>query len=231
MGKKRGKTTVKVKPRPRKKPVVVRRQKKKPKQKPKSQTKKKRTKRVVRKTQRKRNNPAPVRVRRGKNQTPTPKKRAQTPPKSKPTRKGKTVPQRLTGNSTRIPVDSRVVGKGVTIIRKTTKLSGGTKVARGKRGPKLLAQTFEGSAINHFHNIGPSHKNYYYVRIQYSFTVKGKKVISHFSTGIAKIRNENQFREYLADILESFTDSLVGYAKGGFQNIRVSGIIVQGYEK
>jgi len=61
--------------------------------------------------------------------------------------------------------------------------------------------------------------------------MKGRKIVSHFSTGIAKIRNADQFDEYLQDVIQSFTDSLVGYSKGGFKNIRVTGVIVQGYEK
>lgn len=188
----------------------------------KSLAKKRSVRRVpIRKTQRKRHNPK------------TKKKIRKSPPRRNPPRskKSKRLGTRITGNSTRIKVDSRYAGRNVSVLRKTSKFSPGLRVAKGANGPRSLNRQIGQIALRHFNNIGTSEKSYYYARIQYLFKLRGKKMVSHFSVGIAKLKNSDQFRQYISDMVQSFCESLVGYSRDGFSQIRVTAIIVQGYKK
>jgi len=139
--------------------------------------------------------------------------------------------QRVSGNSTRVQVDSRKVGKNVTITRKTTRFTPGLRISRGRSGSRNLRNVIAGRALAHFQKIGPSLKNYYYLRLQYTCKFRGKKVLSHFSIGIARLMNSSEFLQYLTDVCDSFLSSLVGYSREGFSQIRVTAVIVQGYSK
>lgn len=160
-----------------------------------------------------------------------------TRPKSRSTRKRNVKPSRpqqkvrLTGNSTKIKVDSRYAGRDVTILRKTTTFNPPVRIRRDSIGIRHLVRLMKGPALRHFKAIGKSQKNYFYIRLQYDFKNRQTKFKPCFSIGIAKIRNAEQFYEYLIDVVESFHSSLKGYSRDGFQDIRFTALIVQGYKK
>jgi len=138
---------------------------------------------------------------------------------------------RLTGNSTKIKVDSRYAGSNVTILRKTTRLNPPMRIPRGANGVRLLKKILIAPGIRHFKTIGKSKKDLFYIRLQYVFKYKSKNVVSYFSIGIARLKNAAQFQEFISDVIDSFSTSLQGYSKDGFQDIRLTALIVQGYKK
>ena len=186
---------------------------------------------------------APKRVRKAKPHVSPKKKpkrlnpKKKTRPKSRKPRKRNRRPARpqqkikISGNSTKIKVDSRYAGRNVTILRKTTSFKPPVRLRRGAIGIRLLKNLILAPAVRHYHSIGKSEKNYFYVRLQYVFKRGKKKNVSHFSIGIARIKTEAQFIEYLIDVIESFLASLIGYSRDGFQDIRLTALIVQGYKK
>jgi len=137
----------------------------------------------------------------------------------------------LTGNSTKIKVDSRYAGSNVTILRKTTRLNPPMRIPRGPNGVRLLKKILIAPGIRHFKTIGKSKKDLFYIRLQYVFKYKSKNVVSYFSIGIARLKNAAQFQEFISDVIESFSTSLQGYSKDGFQDIRLTALVVQGYKK
>lgn len=158
------------------------------------------------------------------------KQKSKSPSRRSPKRNTR-VGQKISGNSTLVVVDSRKVGKNVTIVRKTTRFTPGIRISRGTSGARKLFSQVGPYAIAHYRKIGPSLKNFYYVRLQYVCKFRGKKVITHFSVGLAKIFGVSEFNQYVKDTCDSFVASLVGYSREGFSQIRVTALIVQGYRK
>lgn len=87
------------------------------------------------------------------------------------------------------------------------------------------------AAERHFTKInGKSKKDLLYLKLEYTYKFKGKSQKSRFSIGVAKIKTKAQLNRIIERLVSSFESKLQGYSKGGFSNIEVSGMSLQGYE-
>lgn len=80
-------------------------------------------------------------------------------------------------------------------------------------------------------SLGKSKDNLRYVKLQYTYTFRGKKRKAYFSKGLAKITSEKDMQKQIEKTIEAFEKRLSNYTEQGFSSIAISGIRVHAYEE
>jgi hypothetical protein len=132
------------------------------------------------------------------------------------------------GSSSTVRVRSNVLNKNLLIERKTTDLSRGITLKKG--GAKKIVDKLSPYLEKHNTKLGKSYKNFKYVKIKYHTKVNGKKVVSYFSTKVAKVKNNKELKLILEMTVERFEKNLDDYRARGFGDIKIDGLVVQGYK-
>jgi len=132
------------------------------------------------------------------------------------------------GYGSKIRVESKALKQRITINRRVTRLSKGVN-ARSQREMTRLRPNLKSIVSKHHSSLGRSKNSLYYLRLEYTAKIKGKKINAGFSLPIAKLKNKAQLEAYLETLLDAFEDSIAGYLQRGFSGIKITGVSVQGY--
>lgn len=106
----------------------------------------------------------------------------------------------------------------VKLSQKTSKAKEVTELLAKKGAQKLKA-------------LGKSDDNIRLVKLQYTYTHKGKKRKAYFSKGIARVSSAAEMKKQIEKTILEFEKRLSNYTDQGFSNISISGLRVHAYEE
>lgn len=132
------------------------------------------------------------------------------------------------GYGSKIRVESKALKQRITINRRVTRLARDVN-PKSEREMNRLRPNLKSIVSKHHTMLGRSKGSLYYLRLEYTAKIKGKKINAGFSLPIAKLKNKAQLEAYLETLIDAFEDSISGYLQRGFSGIKITGISVQGY--
>lgn len=129
-------------------------------------------------------------------------------------------------NSKYFPDEVLILKKSETTLTKANSI----KVNPNKSNKARIFKALSATAKKKFHQLGKSKDNLRLIKLQYTYTLNGKRRISYFSSTVSKIINDNDTDLVLEDLILEFENKLKYYLQAGFSDIRISGLRMHAYE-
>jgi len=105
------------------------------------------------------------------------------------------------------------------------------KLSSSRSKSKEVLKALGKKASQKFKALGKSKDNLRLVKLQYTYTFRGKKRKAYFSKRIVKITNEAEMQKQIEKTILEFEKRLSNYTEQGFSNISISGLRVHAYEE
>lgn len=138
------------------------------------------------------------------------------------------------GYSSKIRIKKSKFVKGNTLILKKSETNLAKnqeiKLSKNRSVKKEVLKRFSKIAKKKFKTLGKSKENLRLIKLQYTYSINGKRRKSYFSSTVAKIRNEDEVILELEDLISAFEKKQHEYISAGFSNIHISGIRMHAYE-
>lgn len=137
------------------------------------------------------------------------------------------------GYTSKIHIAKSKVRGAFTLKKSETSLTkkNSIRMKRGESQKSEVTKKLGNAAKRKFKSLGKSKENLRMVKLQYTYTLNGKRRKSYFSSTVAKLESEEDVQKMLEILVEDFESRLKSYENSGFSDIRISGVRMHAYEE